>query len=91
MLWRQAQAKVLAHRGEHAVAERLVREAVAIGAETDMLNSQADADSDLGEVLVLVDRPEEAADAYERALSRYEAKGNVVRAARMRERLAEAY
>jgi class 3 adenylate cyclase/tetratricopeptide (TPR) repeat protein len=91
MLWRQARAKVLAHRGEHVVAERLVREAVAIGAETDMLNSQADADSDLGEVLVLADRPEEAADAYERALSRYEAKENVVRAARMRERLAEAY
>ena len=56
-----------------------------------MLNSQADADSDLGEVLVLADSPEEAADAYERALSRYEAKENVVRAARMRDRLAEAH
>ena len=38
MLWRQARAKVLARRGEHAEAERLAREAVAIGEKTDMLN-----------------------------------------------------
>ena len=31
MLWRQAEGKVLARRGEHAEAERLAREAVAIG------------------------------------------------------------
>ena len=89
MLWRQAVAKVLARRGELAKAERLAREAVAIGARTDMLNAQADADADLGEVLVLAGRAEEAAETFERALSRYEAKENVVMAGRARERLAE--
>ena len=33
MLWRQVRAKVLARRGEHAEAEQLAREAVAIGDE----------------------------------------------------------
>ena len=39
MLWRQVRAKVLARRGEHAEAEQLAREAVAIGEETDMLDA----------------------------------------------------
>ena len=39
MLWRQVKAKVLARRGEHAEAEQLAREAVAIGEDTDQLNS----------------------------------------------------
>ncbi len=51
MLWRQVRAKVLARRGEHAEAERLAREAVAIGDETDMLDAQGDAYADLAEVL----------------------------------------
>ena len=38
MLWRHVKAKVLARRGEHAEAERLAREAVAIGDETDQLD-----------------------------------------------------
>ena len=53
MLWRQVRAKVLARRGEHAEAERLAREAVAIGEETDMLDAQGDAYADLAEVLLL--------------------------------------
>ena len=88
MMWRQARAKMLAQRGEHAEAERLAREAIAIGAETDMLSAQADADADLGEVLLLAGRPEDAAVAFEHALERYERKENLVMAARMRERLA---
>jgi hypothetical protein len=51
MLWRQVQARVDAQRGEHAQAERLAREAVAIGERTDALNSQGDALCDLAEVL----------------------------------------
>jgi class 3 adenylate cyclase/tetratricopeptide (TPR) repeat protein len=89
MLWRQARAKVLARRGEHDKAERLAREAVAVGAETDMVNAQADADADLGEVLVLGGRKEEAAEVFEQALRRYERKENLVMAGRMRERLKE--
>ena len=51
MLWRQVKAKVLARRGEHAEAERLAREAVAICDETDMLDAQGDVYADLAEVL----------------------------------------
>ena len=88
MLWRQVRAKVLARRGEHADAERLGREAAAIGEGTDFLNGQGDANADLAEVLSLAGRAEEAADALERALAVFERKGNVVMAARMRDRLA---
>ena len=89
MLWRQVRAKVLARRGEHAQAERLAREAVAIGDETDMLDGQGDAYADLAEVLLLAGKPDEAAAALEQALERYERKGNLVSAKRAQTRLAE--
>jgi class 3 adenylate cyclase/tetratricopeptide (TPR) repeat protein len=88
MLWRQARAKVLARRGEHDAAERLALEAVATGEQTEMLNAQADAYADLGHVLALAERPQEASVAIEEALGRYERKENLVMADRMRERLA---
>ncbi|HEY6835602.1 MAG TPA: adenylate/guanylate cyclase domain-containing protein [Gaiellaceae bacterium] len=88
MLWREIKAKVLAQRGEIDEAERLAREAVAIGAETENPNSQADTLADLGEVLVLAGRSDEAAEAFERALERYERKENLVMADRVRDRLA---
>ena len=88
MLWRQASAKVLACRGDAAAAERLAREAVAIGEGGDGLNGQGAAYSDLAEVLVLAGKPAEAAAALEQARERYERKGNVVMAARIRNRLA---
>jgi tetratricopeptide (TPR) repeat protein len=88
MLWRQAQARVQAHRGQHGEAEQLAREAAEIGRTTESPNAQADAYADLGDVLALAGRPQEATEVYERALSRYEAKENVVLAGRMRERLA---
>jgi class 3 adenylate cyclase/tetratricopeptide (TPR) repeat protein len=88
MLWRQVRAKVLARRGEHAEAERLAREAVATGEETDMLDAQGDTYADLGEVLSRADRRKEAAEALEQALARYKRKGNLVMAGRTREHLA---
>ena len=75
MLWRQVRAKVLARRGEHAEAERLAREAVAIGEETDLLDAQGDAYADLAEVLLLTDKPDEAAAALEQALDALRAQG----------------
>jgi tetratricopeptide (TPR) repeat protein len=84
MLWRQVRAKVLARRGEYAEAQRLAREAVAVGEETDMLDAQGGTYADLGEVLSLAGRPQEAAKALEQALARYERKGNVVMAGRTR-------
>jgi class 3 adenylate cyclase len=87
MLWRQVRAKVLARRGEHDEGERLAREAVALGTQSDMLNAHAGALLDLAEVLSLAGhdpRPE-----LERALALYERKGNVVMAERARSRLLE--
>ena len=89
MLWRQVRAKVLARRGEHAEAERLAREAVAVGEETDMLDAQGDTHADLAEVLLLAGKPDEAAAALEQALERYERKGNLVSTQRARARLAD--
>ena len=89
MLWRQGRAKVLARRGEHAEAEGLARQAVSICEETDMLNVQGNVFADLAEVLSLAGRSEEAAEALEQALERYERKGNLVMGQRAQMRPAE--
>jgi tetratricopeptide (TPR) repeat protein len=88
MLWRQARARVHARRGELEEAERLAREAIEIGDTTEDLNSKAEARADLGQILALADRREEAAELTKEALARFEAKENVVRTEQMRERLA---
>jgi class 3 adenylate cyclase/tetratricopeptide (TPR) repeat protein len=87
LVWRQVRAKVLARRGEHAEAERLAREAIALSEGTDFLDGQADANADLAEVLLLAGRPQEAAEALSWAVERYERKGNVVMTGRTRDRL----
>jgi tetratricopeptide (TPR) repeat protein len=87
-LWRQVQARVLAHRGEHAEAERLAREAVAGHEQTDNLTFQGDAWCDLAEVLAAAGRDEEAAAALAEALERYERKGNIPLARQARARLS---
>jgi len=87
--WRQAQALVHANRGEHAEAERLAREAVAIADRTDVLNLQGDALCDLAEVLRASGRVEEAAAALEQSLERYERKRNLAMSAQVRTRLAD--
>ena len=83
MLRRQVHGKVLARRGEHDEAERLASEAVALAAETDMLNAHAGALIDLAEVHALAGQDARA------ALELYEHKGNLVLAERTRSRLAE--
>jgi len=90
MVWRQVRAKVLARRGEYVEAERLASEAVAIGEGTESLIGQGDAYADLAEVLVLAGKPDNAVEALRQALDRYERKGHLVLAERMRERLAES-
>jgi hypothetical protein len=75
--------------GEHAEAELLAREAVAIGEETHLLNGQGNANADLAEVLLLTGKPDEAAAALEQALKHYERKGNRVSTQRAQTRLAE--
>jgi tetratricopeptide (TPR) repeat protein len=88
MLWRQVRGKVLARRGEHAEAQRLAREAVTIGDDTDLLDEQGATYADLGEVLLLAGKLDEAAAALEQALERYDRKGNLVMAGRVRDRLS---
>ena len=89
-LWRQVQARVLAHRGEHSEAERLAREAVARVEESDNLPWQGDAWCELAEVLEAAGRRDAAIDAWREALDRYERKGIIPLARRVRERLAAA-
>jgi len=88
-LWRRVRAKVLARRSEHAEAERLALEAVAISEMTDQLVVQGDVYADLAEVLSLAGRPQEAASALRQALERYERKGNLVSTQRAQTRLIE--
>jgi hypothetical protein len=68
-------------------AERLAREAVALAAETDMLNAHADALLDIADVLALADQ--DARKELDRALALYERKGNLVMAERTRSKLAD--
>jgi tetratricopeptide (TPR) repeat protein len=86
--WRAVLGKVLAQRGEYNSAEALVREAVALIARTDWLNARASVQLDLAEVLTLAGRRDDAMLAVEEALHLFEAKENVVAAARARDRLA---
>jgi class 3 adenylate cyclase/tetratricopeptide (TPR) repeat protein len=85
---RQVRAKLLARRGEHAEAERLVRAAVTVSDGTEMLDAQGDAHADLAEVLLLGGKVDEAAASLRNALERYERKENLAMADRTRARLA---
>ena len=86
--WRRVASLVAAHRGEHAEAERLAREALSYSQQTDSPRFQGNAYYDLAEVLQAARRREEAAAAWHEALDRYERKGIIPLARRTRERLA---
>jgi tetratricopeptide (TPR) repeat protein len=83
----RVRAKVLARRGADASAERLARESVAVAEGTDFLNDQANAHADLGEVLELAGKRDEASVAFEQALALYERKGNLVMVERAQGRI----
>jgi AAA ATPase domain len=89
MLWRQVQALVDAHRAEHANAERLAREAVAIAERTDGLSYQGSALCDLSQVLAAAGRRHEAAGAVEQALGRYTRKKNLAMVTQVQQQLDE--
>ena len=84
MVWRQARGRVLARRGEHQEGERLAREAVALAAETDMLNAHGDALLDLAEVLALAVRRRDCPCGAGRGARPLERKGNPERSAALR-------
>jgi class 3 adenylate cyclase/tetratricopeptide (TPR) repeat protein len=83
-LWRQVQALVDSHRARHSEAEALAREAVAIIEQTDALNFQGAALSDLADVLSAAGMTDESVAAREQALERYERKRNVAAAEQTR-------
>jgi tetratricopeptide (TPR) repeat protein len=87
-LWRQVQARVDSHRGQHAEAEVLAREAVALLGQTDALNFQGAALYDLAQVLIGAGRADEAVESLVQALDCYERKKNFAAAAHARSGLA---
>ena len=87
--WRAERAKILAQRGEFAAGEALVREAAAFAATSDFLTAQADAMLDVGEVLRLASRREDAVAAIVDAVELYEQKGNVLAAGQARDLLRD--
>ncbi len=82
--WRSIRAVVHARRGELEVAEELVQEAVSRVDATDQIEIQAEIRADMGEVLRMAGRHEEAARQFNRALQLYERKGNVMAARQVR-------
>jgi class 3 adenylate cyclase/tetratricopeptide (TPR) repeat protein len=87
-VWRGTEALIRSHRGDHAEAVRLAREAVEFIGRSDSPSNQGYCLSILGEVLEAAGRVEEAVDAWQEALDRYERKQVIPAARRVRERLA---
>jgi tetratricopeptide (TPR) repeat protein len=81
---RTARGRILAARGAFDEALSSCREAALLAEETDDVNMRADVSAQLGEVLALAGRRDEAAGVLEDALRLYEGKGNVVSAERVR-------
>jgi DNA-binding SARP family transcriptional activator len=70
-------ARIFADRGQHREAEELARSAVALAAQTDLLNRHADTLLDLAHVLAAAGRIPEAYAAATRALDLYKRKSNL--------------
>jgi tetratricopeptide (TPR) repeat protein len=86
--WRTARARSFADLGAHEEAERFAREALDIVEPTESLDTQARAWSSLGYVLASAGRTDEALDAYGEAFDRFEKKGNLPSAERVRRTIA---
>jgi predicted ATPase/class 3 adenylate cyclase len=88
-LWRCVRGKTYARAGRFEEAEALAREGFALLRESDAIVLKGHALLDLAEVLELAGKLDEAQTALREALALFEAKGNVVSAARARERMSE--
>jgi class 3 adenylate cyclase/tetratricopeptide (TPR) repeat protein len=82
--WRSVEAKLLAQRKEYEEAEAVAREAIDVINRSDELDNQAHMQLALVEVLRLAGRDEEAIEALDDAIERFERKGNVVMIERSR-------
>jgi tetratricopeptide (TPR) repeat protein len=84
MRWLPVRAKIAARRGHLEVAEALALDAVHLAETSDALNRQGKVQLDLGEVLTVAGRVDEARAAFDVAVKRFEEKGNTVSAAHAR-------
>ena len=85
LLWMPVSAKIAAQRGDFGKAVSIASDAVTLASTTDGLSRIAAIHVDMGEVLALAGRADEAATAFTRAIEIFERKGNVVGAARVRQ------
>ncbi|MGZ8992884.1 MAG: AAA family ATPase [Burkholderiaceae bacterium] len=81
-LWRSIRAPILARAGDLTEAETLARSAVDLSQQSDAPQLRADTLSELATVLLLAHRIEEAREAVAGAIGIYQAKGDIVSAAR---------
>ena len=81
-LWRAIRAPIVARTGDTGLAEELARTAVDLSRKTEAPTLQADALSELASVLQLKGDAEQARQVIDEAIALYQAKGNVVSAAR---------
>jgi hypothetical protein len=89
VLWRGAQAKVLASRRQGEPAEALAAQAVTLASRTDALNLHADALVALAGVQRTTGRGGQVTATLRQAMDLYEAKGNIVSAGTTRETLRD--
>jgi class 3 adenylate cyclase/tetratricopeptide (TPR) repeat protein len=87
IMWRVARAPLIARSGDLLEAESLARRAIELARSTDAPIFLADALVELGSVLGLSDRAEEARAAIDEAIALYVEKGDTVSTARARRRL----
>jgi class 3 adenylate cyclase/tetratricopeptide (TPR) repeat protein len=84
IMWRVARAPLIARSGDLAEAEALASRAIELARSTDAPIFLADALVELGSVLRLADRAEEARAAIDEAIALYAEKGDTVSTARAR-------
>jgi ATP/maltotriose-dependent transcriptional regulator MalT len=88
--WRATRARILTEHGERTEARRFALEAVAVLGSTDELNLRGEAFLALAEVEHATGNLAEAQDAGRAAVEAFDAKGNVVAAARAAELMGQA-
>src|SRR5262245_20898452 len=86
---RLVRAKLLARMGSSLEAERLVRESIDFLDPTDLIDRQGEAYATLADVFLIAGKTDDAVRALEQSLDRFERKGNLVMARRVREQLED--
>jgi Flp pilus assembly protein TadD len=81
-LWRSIRAPIVARAGNLAEAESLARSAVELSQKSDAPQMRADTLADLAAVLILAGRLDDARETVYSAIAIYQAKGDIISAAR---------